>query len=157
MKIKWNRSKDGCCTSKDGRFSIKRAKVSGDVYYQTTDTRTGKVGGGGTLKLAKAWAQVRQVDEWPLSFETYDATISMYNGIRLDPEPSAFNGSVRVVRYRVTVEPIDDPPEVIAARLQKLWRECNNHHMWGPIAATAKRHGVDLKNSDRGKDAKPQW
>lgn len=34
--------------------------------------------------------------------------------------PSAFNGLVRVERYRITVERIEEPEEVLKARLQEL-------------------------------------
>ena len=55
-------------------------------------------------------------------------------------EPSAFNGDVRIQRYRVTVELIEEPIDVLRDRLRKLWREDErNHHQWGPMRAAAGR------------------
>jgi hypothetical protein len=60
-------------------------------------------------------------------------------------EPSCFNGVVRVEKYRVTVEKVEEPPEVIEERLQKLWAENTNHHNYGPLEAMANRLGVKLR------------
>jgi hypothetical protein len=70
--------------------------------------------------------------------------------------PSVGNGDVRVVRYRVTVEPIDEP-EAVAGRIRTLWRLCSNHHEWQPLRAAAKRHGVTLDDAERGVDAPRRW
>ena len=61
-------------------------------------------------------------------------------------EPSAFNGNVEVRKYRVTVELIDEPDDVIRARIQKLWDECDNHHHWQPLKNAAKKYGLELKH-----------
>lgn len=61
--------------------------------------------------------------------------------------PSCFNGMVDVEKYRVTIEKIEEPKEVYQERLQKLWDECDNHHHWNPLKATAKRLGVEIKGS----------
>jgi len=60
-------------------------------------------------------------------------------------EPSAFNGDVSVVRYLVTIEEVVEAPEVIHARLQKLWDACDNHHNWAPLRVAAARHGYTMK------------
>jgi hypothetical protein len=61
--------------------------------------------------------------------------------------PSCFNGMVDVEKYRVTIEKIKEPKEVYQERLQKLWDECDNHHHWNPLKATADRLGVKLTGS----------
>lgn len=61
-------------------------------------------------------------------------------------EPSSFNGDVQVRKYRVTVELIDEPDDVIRARIQTLWDECENHHHWQPLKAMAKKYGLELKH-----------
>lgn len=61
-------------------------------------------------------------------------------------EPSAFNGNVRVEKYRITIEKIEEPIEVIHERLEKLWRECDNWHHWTPLENTAKRFGYTFKS-----------
>lgn len=62
-------------------------------------------------------------------------------------EPSCFNGRVRVVKYRVTVEKVEEPIEVIHARLQKMWDECSNHHHREPLAHMGLKYGIDLRRA----------
>ena len=59
-------------------------------------------------------------------------------------EPSCFNGIVDVEKYEITIVKIEEPKKVYKERLQKLWDECDNHHHWNPIKATAKKLGVEL-------------
>ncbi len=61
-------------------------------------------------------------------------------------EPSCFNGMVEVRKYRVTVELVDEPEEVIRERIQKLWDECENHHHWQPLKASGRRYGLELSH-----------
>lgn len=61
-------------------------------------------------------------------------------------EPSSVNGDVEVRKYRVTVELIDEPDDVIRERIQKLWDECKNYHHWQPLEAMAKKYGLELKH-----------
>ena len=68
--------------------------------------------------------------------------------------PSCFNGVVSFKRYRVTVEEIEEPLEVYAERLRKLWRECDNHHHFDPIRGAAKQLGIDLDHAELGVDRK---
>ena len=63
-------------------------------------------------------------------------------------EPSCFNGIVNVERYRLTVEKIDEPAEVVAERIRKLWRECTNHHHWGPLKEWGRRFGIELTHDE---------
>ena len=71
-------------------------------------------------------------------------------------EPSAFNGEVRIRRYRVTVELIEEPIEVLRDRLRKLWREDErNHRHWRPMRDVAQRLGMDpneLRYDEHGID-----
>lgn len=59
-------------------------------------------------------------------------------------EPSCFNGYVCIRKYRVTVEEIDEPNEVLAARLQGLWDRADNHHHMRPLKAVAAQLGYEL-------------
>lgn len=88
----------------------------------------------------------------PLVFETFrDIGTFEVNNLKQE-DPSCFNGMVRVRKYRVTVERLDEPDEVVIARLRKLWAECNNHHHRAPLLAAAKALGLDLyeKEADHG-------
>lgn len=60
-------------------------------------------------------------------------------------EPSCFNGMVRVEKYRVTVEKVQEPVEAIRSRLQKMWEECDNHHHREPLARAGLKYGIDLR------------
>lgn len=71
-------------------------------------------------------------------------------------EPSCMNGQVSIKRYRLTVEEIEEPIEVLHERLRKLWRQETNPHRWGPIKSEAKRLGLDLDDSEMGVDAPPR-
>lgn len=62
-----------------------------------------------------------------------------------DDAPSCMNGSVRVRRYRITVEPVEEPPEVVHQRLQELWEKETNHHQRIPLLREAARLGYVLK------------
>lgn len=70
----------------------------------------------------------------------------------VEQEPSCWNGNVSVRRFRVTAEMIEEPDEVIIARIQKLWRECDNHYHWQPLRNAAARYGITLDSKDCGKD-----
>lgn len=68
-------------------------------------------------------------------------------------EPSTING-LTIRRYRVTVELIDEPDDVLAERLRKLWRETRyNHHLNEGFKAAAADLGITLHNDERGIDA----
>lgn len=62
-------------------------------------------------------------------------------------EPSCFNGTVSIHRYRVTAERIDEPVEVLAARLQDLWDHTDNHHHVATLEQAAKKLGVELRGA----------
>jgi hypothetical protein len=63
-------------------------------------------------------------------------------------EPYSFNGQVNVKRYRITVEEIEEPREVLLERLRELWRKRNegiNAHLTArEIIKQAKALGVEL-------------
>jgi len=59
-------------------------------------------------------------------------------------EPSAFNGEIRIKKYKVTIEEIIEPQEVYEQRIQELWDKCDNHHHWKPIESAAKGIGYTL-------------
>jgi hypothetical protein len=63
--------------------------------------------------------------------------------------PSAFNGIVQVEKFRVTVDRVEEPVEVIRERIAKLWAECENHHHWAPLHAKAAKYGMELHHQGR--------
>lgn len=64
-----------------------------------------------------------------LEIEGYGQPTIMHSSLGIGArEPSAFNHTVNVTRYRVTVEPIEEPPEVVAARVEALYAVADNPH-----------------------------
>jgi hypothetical protein len=85
------------------------------------------------------------------SFETFRKIGNYEIGNLTWNDPSCFNGSVSIRKYRVTIEEIDETSEVLGSRLIKLWNENDNHHNWGPLKGAAKEIGVTLDNDCFGK------
>ena len=67
-------------------------------------------------------------------------------GNLLAREPSCFNAIVSFRKYKITIELVDEPNEVLAKRLQKLWDECDNYHNWTPLKSAAKSIGYEFIN-----------
>ena len=82
-----------------------------------------------------------------ISFETF-RTLPSYDisNIKKD-NPSSFNGNIEFRKYKVTVEPIDEPFEVLSERIQLMWDKCDNFHHWNPLKAAAKSIGYELQGS----------
>ena len=80
-----------------------------------------------------------------IEFETF-RKVDAYARSQMEvPHPSCWNGDVRVRRYRVTIELIDEPVEIIQARLIELWAHEDNPHRMDPLCAEAARHGLNLR------------
>lgn len=80
-----------------------------------------------------------------VSFETYrELGPFQLDNLRCEA-PSVGNGDVRVVRYRVTVERIEEPFEVIAERVRALYRAESNWHRQDALTGYARKHGIDLE------------
>lgn len=78
------------------------------------------------------------------SFTTFRDISSYQIGMLTATEPSCFNGSVNIRQYKITIEEVEEPKEVLEERIRKLWRECSNFHHWGPLQAEAKKLGINL-------------
>lgn len=92
--------------------------------------------------------------KYPIIFETF-RDIGSYEVVNLsDLNPSCFNNWMRVRKYKITIELIEEPIEIIQERIKKIWRECDNHHHWGVIKKSAEEYGVELNMDDMGKDRK---
>jgi hypothetical protein len=90
--------------------------------------------------------------QYPMVIETFRDVGRYEIGQLKSAEPSCFNGYVRVTKYRVTVEVVDEPLEVVHERLRKLWRECDNMHHYHPLKNAAARFGLELDPNELGKD-----
>ena len=58
--------------------------------------------------------------------------------------PSCFNGMVRIRKYKLSYEVIDEPVEVLQERLQRLWDYSTNYHDSTPLQQEAKKLGYKL-------------
>ena len=67
-------------------------------------------------------------------------------------EPSSVN-TVSIRKYRITIEQVDEPIEVLRERLLLLWRKCNNHHEKLNLLAEAKRLSYELLHAEFGMNA----
>jgi|LakMenEpi03Aug12_release.lakeMendotaPanAssembly.Ray.scaffolds.fasta_scaffold00097_106 hypothetical protein len=86
-------------------------------------------------------------DNSTICFETFKKIGAYEQSILEKKDATCFNGEVNIHKYKVTVEPIEEPKEVLAERLQKLWDECDNHHHWNPLQEAAEEIGYELKGS----------
>ena len=85
--------------------------------------------------------------EYPKVVETFRSIGSWEMNRLKESEPSSFNGFVNVEKYRITVEKIEEPIEVITERLEKLWAESDNWHERPPLVAAAKRFNYTYKST----------
>ena len=79
-------------------------------------------------------------------FETFKDIGTWEIGQLTQEAPTVFNDMVRVVKYRVTVEKIEEPIEVYQERLQKLYDESKNHHHWGPLKRESEKFNYEIKD-----------
>ena len=94
---------------------------------------------------------------YPFSFETFREIGDYEVGSLTKHEPTCFNCAVDIRKYRVTVELIDEPVEVLRERVKKLWRECDNHHHWQALRVVAANLGIELDRAemDKARKARP--
>lgn len=86
--------------------------------------------------------------EFPQVFETF----SKPNNITISTEPSATN-SIRIRKYRVTVEEVQEPIEVLQERLLWLWHRNANQHEREHLKREATKLGYVLPSDEYGQDA----
>lgn len=94
------------------------------------------------------------IEPTKVEFETFQRIGSyQVNQLKMD-EPSCFNGDVRVRKYRIAVELVDEPPEIVGARIQAMWDACENLHHWEPLKNAARKVGWTLKGEAGNKKKK---
>lgn len=92
--------------------------------------------------------------DFPMAIETFRDVSGYSLSSMRDDAPSCFNNSVNIHRYKITVELIDEPKEVLAARLQELWDKSGSHHDHTPLIVAAGKIGYALKGDRGGKRSK---
>jgi hypothetical protein len=76
------------------------------------------------------------------SFDTFQWLDGYRESQMRQDEPYVWNGMVGVRKFRITVEPVDEPVDVLRQRVQDLWDKCDNHHNWQPLQAVATSLGM---------------
>ena len=82
---------------------------------------------------------------YPIVYEGFtDCEFSVSEAMRPWKEP-ACGGSTgaSVVKFRVTIEKIEEPIEIYIQRLRKLWLFSDNHHHREHIQREAKSLGIE--------------
>ena len=96
---------------------------------------------------------------YPRVFETFQAPTEWTIAERLMSDaPRVGNGDVQIRRYEITIRRIEEAPEVLLARLQRLWHESErNSHNWDAMYNAARDLGCAeprkfLKYEEQGRD-----
>lgn len=90
--------------------------------------------------------KVEVAAQYPKMVETFDPPQNyQLDRMVLRTEPSAFNGIVKFKKYRIIVEEVVEPVEILQERLEKLWVESDNHHHWQPLTQAAISIGYTFK------------
>lgn len=93
-------------------------------------------------------------DEARREFTTFRRLASYEIGNLTWTTPDCVNGDVRVRQYRITCELIDEPIEVIHARIIELWERGDSYHQRLPLQHEAARYGLNLDPFDFGAKAR---
>lgn len=96
---------------------------------------------------------VVQPPKYPKVVETWGEPSFTWNTFWTEMPTDAINGNIKIERYRVTVEKIEEPIEVLRARLLKLWRtdEHNPHH-YEAFQHWAEKLGMDFQKEFKWDD-----
>lgn len=70
------------------------------------------------------------MEEKKIEFEFFDNMLPIWNldSLKRRNEPSSFNQSVMVRRYKLKVELIEEPKEVLIERCKELYKKEDNWH-----------------------------
>jgi ribosomal protein L20A (L18A) len=95
----------------------------------------------GKIKMKRTFETFKEVGDYEIDDLTHK-------------HPSCFNGNVRIKKYKITIEEIEETNEVLAERLQQLWDKCDNWHHWGPLETKARKLHYKLKREHGNKNEK---
>lgn len=79
-----------------------------------------------------------------IHFETFRKPDAWAVGHLQSSEPSCFNGDLRIRKYRVHIELVEESKETYTERLQKLWEEDGNWHHHDAFKRAAKELGFEF-------------
>jgi hypothetical protein len=92
--------------------------------------------------------------KYPVVVETFNQIGHYDIGRMRQAEPVCWNGVVSVEKYRITVEKVEEPVEVLRERVRKLWRACDNHHHRHPLMCAAAKYDLVLNEDQYGTERK---
>lgn len=69
-------------------------------------------------------------------------------------QPSCVNGSLNIEKYRITIEKIDEPKQIIKDRLRLLLRKCKNFHHYEAFQKKAKKLNIKINMNEYGIEKK---
>lgn len=73
--------------------------------------------------------------------------------VHVEDQPRVFNGELSLRKFRITVEVINEPIDVLRDRLRKLWRESEpNIHARPVMHQAARELGIELDAQGQGAD-----
>ena len=84
---------------------------------------------------------------YPITFETFREIDNYWRGQLTDLGPTCWNGRVSIVKYKVTIEVVEEPIEVLQQRVQDLWDYSDNYHHNEPLCKAAAKIGYKLQGS----------
>ena len=87
-------------------------------------------------------------------FETFKNMGGYEQSIMERNKPSCFNGFVSIEKFKVTIEKVEEPKEVLAERLEELWASSHNGHDIDPLKAKAAEIGYEIKGKWASKKVK---
>ena len=73
--------------------------------------------------------------------------------IEVADKPASFNSFVRIRKYKITIEEIEESVEILQKRLEDLWKKETNFHQYQPLQNEAKKLNYIFEN-DFGKFSK---
>ena len=114
-------------------------------------------------KVATSTPPPAKVVEYPKVFDHFgEPGWAIRN---LGNEPRVMNGVVDVERYTIRIEKVDEPEDVVIARLKRVWRTSErNTHTWDPVRSfVIKKFGwsygramAEFPAEDQGADYIPR-
>lgn len=78
------------------------------------------------------------------SFETFRQIGPNQIANLTSPEPYAFNGGINVLKYKVTIELVEESKDIYEQRLQRLWDVCDNPNYYKSFIDISKEMGIKL-------------
>lgn len=91
------------------------------------------------------------------TFETFKKIDNYQINTLSRNNPTCFNGNVSIIKYKITIEKIEESDEIYIERITKLWENCDNFHHFNSLKSVAERFGLELNHKTFGKNTKNKY